>query len=412
MHDAQIVQISHALEQGTDELGGLHLCEARSAHDALEQLATLEHLHDDVDVSFALVQALHANNVRVVHQLQHRDLRAQQPFLLGLDGGLVDDLHGAVHAGHFVHALADNGEAASAELLADHVVVFNGHHVRSVLQGGHPAVPLVLTLAVEHALLVVVVLVAGQVLVHDLEAIIALYGHLLVFQAFDDEARQEDHTLGPHVALVSVVIHAVAAEQIEALGQHVEHTFALLPQICLHAHHRAVHLRRVVATNTDDSAAGIVFQQGIDGLSQGLVLRGLHGLYHVYARHLLAVVLVVSVVAARGGGHQTSVGAFVKVVLPGQTGPRGEAALGVRGHVHTEAVPGLSGALVSAGAVVRGGRGEAEAGGTGQRRAAAGGVGGAVRVNQASAVIAAVSAAMHAAAHHGGVGRTVDIAHV
>ena len=37
----QVVQVGHALEQRSDELGGLHLREARSAHDALKQLATL-----------------------------------------------------------------------------------------------------------------------------------------------------------------------------------------------------------------------------------------------------------------------------------------------------------------------------------------------------------------------------------
>lgn len=35
---------------------------------------------------------------------------------------------------------------------------------------------------------------AGQVLMHDLEAVIALVGHLLVFQTLDDEARQEYHS--------------------------------------------------------------------------------------------------------------------------------------------------------------------------------------------------------------------------
>jgi hypothetical protein len=37
------------------------------AYDPLEQLSACEHLHDDVEVLLALVQPLHADDVRVVH---------------------------------------------------------------------------------------------------------------------------------------------------------------------------------------------------------------------------------------------------------------------------------------------------------------------------------------------------------
>lgn len=37
------------------------------AYNPLEQLSACEHLHDDVEVLLALVQPLHANDVRVVH---------------------------------------------------------------------------------------------------------------------------------------------------------------------------------------------------------------------------------------------------------------------------------------------------------------------------------------------------------
>ena len=165
VNDAQVMEVRHRLEQRPEQLGGLKFGEARPAHDALEELAALEHLHDDVQVLLGLVQALHADDIRVVHQLQHGDLGAQQPLFLGLDGALVDDLHGGVLPRGLVHTLAHHREPASSQLLADDVVVLDRHHVRRVLQRRHPLVAQLLRPAVQDSLVVSVMLARAQVLV-------------------------------------------------------------------------------------------------------------------------------------------------------------------------------------------------------------------------------------------------------
>ena len=129
VHDAQVVQVGHALQQRLDQLRRLELREARPAHDSLEQLTPLQHLHHDVDVAFALIQAFHPDDVGMVDQLQDSDLGAQQGLLLGFDRGFVYDLHRTMHPCHLVDALADYAEAPSAQLLADHVVVLDRHHL-------------------------------------------------------------------------------------------------------------------------------------------------------------------------------------------------------------------------------------------------------------------------------------------
>jgi hypothetical protein len=43
----------------------------RSPYDPFEQFPASEHLHDDVEVLLALIQALHANDVGVIHQFQN-----------------------------------------------------------------------------------------------------------------------------------------------------------------------------------------------------------------------------------------------------------------------------------------------------------------------------------------------------
>ncbi len=55
----QIVQISHTLEQRADELGRLHFREARSANNALKQLAALKITRDERES--VCVKTLHKN---------------------------------------------------------------------------------------------------------------------------------------------------------------------------------------------------------------------------------------------------------------------------------------------------------------------------------------------------------------
>jgi len=52
------VQVCHALQQRANQPNCLQLRESWLAYDAFEQLATLEHLHYDVDVVLALVKTL------------------------------------------------------------------------------------------------------------------------------------------------------------------------------------------------------------------------------------------------------------------------------------------------------------------------------------------------------------------
>jgi hypothetical protein len=85
-----------------------------------------------------------------------------------------------------------------------------GTYVSGVLQGGNPLLALLLGLAVEHALLVAMVLTGAEVLVDDLETVVALELHLVLLDALDDAAGEEDHTLGANVVVVGVVVHAVA----------------------------------------------------------------------------------------------------------------------------------------------------------------------------------------------------------
>jgi hypothetical protein len=55
--------------------------------------------------------------------LRTSNLCPEQTLLLGLDGRLVDDLHGCVLACFLVHALAHNGESTSAQLFTNNIVI-------------------------------------------------------------------------------------------------------------------------------------------------------------------------------------------------------------------------------------------------------------------------------------------------
>ena len=186
MHDTQVMQICHRLQQRTEQLGSLEFGEAWSTHNALEELSAFEHLHDDVQMLLGLVQTFHADDVRVIHQLQHSNLCAQQPLFLGLDGTLVDNLHGSVLPCGLVHALAYHREPATAQFLADDVVVLDRYHMRRVLQRCHPLVTQLLGPAVQNSLFMSVVLAGTKVLVQQFEAEIALERARLVLETLND----------------------------------------------------------------------------------------------------------------------------------------------------------------------------------------------------------------------------------
>ena len=61
-----------------------------------------------------------------------------------------------------------------------------------VLQHRHPALALVFRLAVQHALLVSVVLAGAHVLVGDLEPEVSLHLHIVVPESLDNRPGQED----------------------------------------------------------------------------------------------------------------------------------------------------------------------------------------------------------------------------
>ena len=68
---------------------------------------------------------------------------------------------------------------------------------------------------------------------------------------------EENDALGPHVVLVAVVVHAVAADEIVPPAPHVE-GLALLPQVILQSHHRLVNLHRVVLQSTSNKQSSKV----------------------------------------------------------------------------------------------------------------------------------------------------------
>ena len=128
-----------------------------------------------------------------------------------------------------------------------------------------------------------VVLAGTKVLVQQFEAEVALERARLVLETFNDRtwsdnglgwevngarlrSRQknthaneklcssvltceENDTLGPHVVLVAIVVHAVATDKVVSTAPHVK-GLALFPQVVLQSHHCLVYFHRVVLRTT------------------------------------------------------------------------------------------------------------------------------------------------------------------
>jgi len=69
-----------------------------------------------------------------------------------------------VYTRHLVDAFVYDAEPSPAELLADHVVVLDRDYLSVVLHERHPVFALLLALAVQHTLVVAVVLPSTEIL--------------------------------------------------------------------------------------------------------------------------------------------------------------------------------------------------------------------------------------------------------
>ncbi len=78
---------------------------------------------------------------------------------------------------------------------------------------------------------------------------------------------------------MGIVVHAVAREQIEPLGEGVEHGLALLEHVALDGHHRAIDLCGVGSVCQDHAATHVGLQHVVQRHLQGFIRGALDSLY-------------------------------------------------------------------------------------------------------------------------------------
>mmetsp|Transcript_50130 Transcript_50130/g.144433 ORF Transcript_50130/g.144433 Transcript_50130/m.144433 type:complete len:220 (+) Transcript_50130:694-1353(+) len=77
MHDAMLVAIQQGGRDLLDDLHGIGLAEAAKRHDAVEELATCDALHNQVEALSVLVHVQESANAWVVQRFQQLDLRVE-----------------------------------------------------------------------------------------------------------------------------------------------------------------------------------------------------------------------------------------------------------------------------------------------------------------------------------------------
>mmetsp|Transcript_115168 Transcript_115168/g.321930 ORF Transcript_115168/g.321930 Transcript_115168/m.321930 type:complete len:349 (+) Transcript_115168:1150-2196(+) len=126
VHDAVGVDVVDREEHLPHRVRGVALGKPLHLRDAVEELAALTTLHDEVEDIVALVDVVEARDVRVVHAKEDLNLGLQLRLLLLRNGRELERLYGILQSAlrMLAHGHPDNAVVAGAkDLVADIVVV-------------------------------------------------------------------------------------------------------------------------------------------------------------------------------------------------------------------------------------------------------------------------------------------------
>jgi len=135
VNDAKVVEIVNSREDPAHKGSGIGLGVVALLDDLVKQLTTRHELSHNVEVVVGLEEVLKGNDVGVVDLSKDVHFGLQAVEIL-LDVLLIDDLDGKVDAILFASSEPDDGEGASAQLLAKCVDVLNASLVGASSAGG------------------------------------------------------------------------------------------------------------------------------------------------------------------------------------------------------------------------------------------------------------------------------------
>ena len=149
VHDAQVVAVLDRLEQDQDQVPRLLLAVELLLGDALEELAALDEVHHQIKHRRLVEERVQLHDVRVVQLLQDVHLLEQGRLVVQVQRLLGDALDREPPPAVLVLGHAHDGHRARAQLLAQRVLLVEGHGPRRHVEVVELVVLIVVLLA-EH----------------------------------------------------------------------------------------------------------------------------------------------------------------------------------------------------------------------------------------------------------------------